>query len=67
MDENAVLGPVDPQLGQYPASSIVKAVEEKGVDKVDDQTLILADIAKKAINQVQNFVYNLLKDKYGEE
>ncbi|CAB3287991.1 conserved protein of unknown function [Methanocaldococcus lauensis] len=67
MDENAVLGPVDPQLGQYPAPSIVKTVEQKGVEKVDDQTLILADIAKKAINQVQNFVYNLLKDKYGEE
>ncbi|XRO74590.1 SDH family Clp fold serine proteinase [Methanocaldococcus sp. 28A] len=67
MDENAVLGPVDPQLGQYPAPSIVRAVEQKGVEKVDDQTLILADIAKKAINQVQNFVYNLLKDRYGEE
>ncbi|MCQ6253868.1 SDH family Clp fold serine proteinase [Methanocaldococcus sp.] len=67
MDENAVLGPVDPQLGQYPAPSIVKTVEQKGVEKVDDQTLILADIAKKAINQVQNFIYNLLKDKYGEE
>lgn len=47
MDENAVLGPVDPQLGQYPAPSIVKAVEQKGADKADDQTLILADIAKK--------------------
>ena len=67
MDKNAVLGPVDPQLGQYPAPSIVKTVEEKGKDKVEDKTLILADIAKKAINQVQNFVYYLLKDKYGEE
>jgi ClpP class serine protease len=26
MDENAVLGPVDPQLGQYPAASILKVV-----------------------------------------
>jgi ClpP class serine protease len=26
MDENAVLGPVDPQLGEYPAVSILKAV-----------------------------------------
>ncbi|ACX72252.1 protein of unknown function DUF114 [Methanocaldococcus vulcanius M7] len=67
MDENAVLGPVDPQLGQYPAPSIVKAVKEKGVEKADDQTIILADIAQKAINQVQRFVYGLLKDKYGEE
>jgi ClpP class serine protease len=67
MDPNAVLGPVDPQLGQYPAPSILKAVEKKGAEKVDDQTLILADVAEKAIKQVQDFVFNLLKDRYGEE
>ncbi|AEK73486.1 hypothetical protein GQS_07950 [Thermococcus sp. 4557] len=67
MDPHAVLGPVDPQLGQYPGPSIVRAVERKGVDKVDDQTLILADVAEKAINQVRDFVYNLLKDRYGDE
>ncbi|WP_457741993.1 SDH family Clp fold serine proteinase [Thermococcus sp.] len=67
MDPHAVLGPVDPQLGQYPGPSIVRAVEKKGVDKVDDQTLILADVAEKAIKQVRDFVYNLLKDRYGEE
>ncbi|BAA29354.1 SDH family Clp fold serine proteinase [Pyrococcus horikoshii] len=67
MDPHAVLGPVDPQLGQYPAPSIVRAVEKKGVDKVDDQTLILADVAEKAIRQVRDFIFNLLKDKYGEE
>ncbi len=67
MDPHAVLGPVDPQLGQYPGPSIVRAVERKGVDKVDDQTLILADVAEKAIKQVRDFVYSLLKDRYGEE
>ncbi|WP_457750672.1 SDH family Clp fold serine proteinase [Thermococcus sp.] len=67
MDEHAVLGPVDPQLGQYPGPSIIRAVEKKGVEKVDDQTLILADVAEKAVNQVREFVYNLLKDRYGEE
>ncbi|BAD84319.1 hypothetical protein, conserved, DUF114 family [Thermococcus kodakarensis KOD1] len=67
MDPNAVLGPVDPQLGQYPAPSILRAVEKKGPEKVDDQTLILADVAEKAIKQVQDFVFSLLKDKYGEE
>ncbi|GAB6188262.1 ATP-dependent Clp protease proteolytic subunit [Marinitoga arctica] len=66
MDEHAVLGPVDPQLGQNPAPSIVKAVEQKGVDKVDDQTLILADVAKKSISQVQNFIFNILKDDMDE-
>lgn len=29
MDENAVLGPIDPQLGQYPAASILSVVEKK--------------------------------------
>ena len=29
MDENAVLGPVDPQIGEYPAVSILAAVERK--------------------------------------
>jgi ClpP class serine protease len=41
MREYAVLGPVDPQLGQCPAASILKAVARKPVAEVDDQTLIL--------------------------
>lgn len=53
LDENAVLGPVDPQLGEYPAVSILKVVEQKDVNEVDDKTLILADVARKAIAQVQ--------------
>jgi len=67
MDEHAVLGPVDPQLGQYPAASVLKAVEEKGAAKVDDQTLIYADISRKALKQVRDFVFDLLKDKLPED
>ncbi|MGQ9823940.1 MAG: SDH family Clp fold serine proteinase [Desulfotomaculales bacterium] len=67
MDENAVLGPVDPQLGNYPAVSILEAVKSKGPDKVDDQTLILADIATKAISQVEDFICQLLQDKMSLE
>jgi ClpP class serine protease len=62
MDENAVLGPVDPQLGNYPAASIIKVVEDKPIGEVDDQTLIMADLSRKAMNQVQRFVRTLLKD-----
>lgn len=67
MDENAVLGPVDPQLGTFPAVSIIKAVEEKGVEKADDQTLILKDIAEKAVAQVFEVVEGLLLDKMDPE
>jgi ClpP class serine protease len=63
MSEYAVLGPVDPQLGQYPAASILKAVAKKPVAEVDDQTLILADQAEKAMSQVRESVRELLIDK----
>ncbi|BAS28525.1 SDH family Clp fold serine proteinase [Limnochorda pilosa] len=60
MDENAVLGPVDPQLGNYPAASLLRAVARKGPEKVDDQTLILADLAGKAVHQVAETVAELV-------
>ena len=60
MDENAVLGPVDPQLGQWPANSILKAVEQKSVNEVDDETLIMADIARKAVGQIHSLIINIL-------
>lgn len=63
MDPDAVLGPVDPQLGgqqgYYPAASILKALEQPNPNR-DDHTLILADIARKALQQVHQTVYNLL-------
>jgi ClpP class serine protease len=64
MDENAVLGPVDPQLGNVAAASILKVLENKPIEKIDDQTLITADVARKAINQVQRFVRTLLEDTF---
>ncbi|MBR8829014.1 MAG: hypothetical protein DSM107014_14130 [Gomphosphaeria aponina SAG 52.96 = DSM 107014] len=62
MDANAVLGPVDPQLGNMAAASILSVVNKKSVDRVDDQTLMMADLAEKAIKQVQLFVRTLLLD-----
>jgi len=60
MDANAVLGPVDPQLGDMPAASILKAVELKGPKNVGDEFLMLADMANKARNQVGSFVAQVL-------
>src|SRR3982074_2860605 len=64
MSEYAVLGPVDPQLGEYPAASILKAAHQKPIAEVDDKTLILADQAEKAIAQMRQEVTELLADKY---
>ncbi|NLI13089.1 SDH family Clp fold serine proteinase [Pelotomaculum propionicicum] len=67
MDDNAVLGPVDPQLGEFPAVSILDVLRQKDKDKIDDRTLMLAEMAGKAIKQVREFVYYLLSDKMEEE
>ncbi|MBD2098121.1 hypothetical protein H6F90_23910 [Trichocoleus sp. FACHB-591] len=67
MDANAVLGPVDPQLGNFPAASVLKVVEEKPISDIDDQTLIMADLSRKAIQQVQKFVRALLKDNVPQQ
>ncbi len=66
MCEHSVLGPVDPQLGQYPAASIVRAAESKPVEHVDDRTLILADMGRKAIRQVEAAVVELLEGRMPE-
>src|SRR6266850_5065722 len=46
LDPHAALGPVDPQLGEYPAASIIEAVGRPGDH--DDKTLIMADVSRKA-------------------
>ncbi len=67
MDPNAVLGPVDPQLGEYPAASILKVVKEKPVSEIDDRTLILADVAAKALRQMKEFVTELIASRTDRE
>src|SRR5882762_9643088 len=67
MSEHAVMGPVDPQLGQHPAASILKVVREKPIAEVDDETLILADQAAKAVAQMEVEVRELLADRYSAE
>jgi ClpP class serine protease len=59
IDRHAALGPVDPQLGQYPAASLVEVASMPGPHK--DETLILADVGRKALRQVESLVRSLLE------
>ena len=61
MCTHSVLGPIDPQLGDLPAASLIKVVEQKPVAEIDDQTLIRADIGRKAIAQVKQAAAELLQ------
>jgi ClpP class serine protease len=60
MCEHSVLGPIDPQLGESPAASLIKVVEQKPMAKIDDKTLIMADVGRKAITQVKQAASELL-------
>ncbi|HUK59909.1 MAG TPA: ATP-dependent Clp protease proteolytic subunit [Stellaceae bacterium] len=60
MCAHSVLGPIDPQLGQSPAASLLKVVEQKPIAEIDDNTLILADVGRKAIAQVKEAARELL-------
>jgi ClpP class serine protease len=67
MDSNAVLGPVDPQIGGAPAASILKVLEMKKPEDIDDATLVLADVAAKARAQVSAFVEEILVQQFPPE
>jgi len=61
MSPHAVLGPVDPQLGQYPAASLLKVITRKPVAEIDDETLVFADVGEKAITQLREAAAELLQ------
>jgi ClpP class serine protease len=61
MDENAVLGPIDPQLGDMPAASLVKILSMKPIAEIEDRTLIMADVAEKALRQVRATATEILQ------
>jgi ClpP class serine protease len=63
MDRAAVLGPVDPQLGELPAASIVRTVGKKPLERVEDRTLILADVAEKAVRHMKEVVRSLVSTR----
>jgi ClpP class serine protease len=71
MDPHAALGPVDPQFGDqtgvYAAVSLVKLLEKKDINEVDDKTIVMADQAEKAILQMNELVRSILKGKCDEQ
>ena len=67
MDPNAVLGPVDPQIDDMPAASIVKVVATKPIAQVGDDMLVRADVAQKARVQTALFVEQVLLKRMPKE
>jgi len=67
MCPHSVLGPIDPQVDKYPAVSLIKVVEQKPIAEIDDETLIMADVARKALTQVRDAACELLGEHMAPE
>src|SRR5258705_1344649 len=67
MDPNAVLGPVDPQVGETAAASVLTVLEHKKPEDIEDKTFMLADVSRKALVQVQQTVQDLLSERMPRE
>jgi ClpP class serine protease len=67
MDPAAVLGPVDPQLGDMPAASLLRVVAKKPIDRIEDRTLVMADVAEKAVRHMTEVVQGLLLHHLGKK
>lgn len=67
MCEHAVLGPLDPQIGQMPAVSVLNVVQRKPINEIDDNTLILADQAEKAIRQMKDTIVEIVSRSHPSE
>lgn len=67
MTPYSVLGPVDPQLRDQPAASLIKVAEQKPIAEIDDETLVRADVGRKAIAQVRRAAKELLHRRLPED
>jgi ClpP class serine protease len=67
MDKDAVIGPIDPQVGDlirglYPAPSWVYAADTKK-EEAEDLTLVMSDISRKVLKLTRNVAKELLEGK----
>lgn len=60
MSPHAMLGPIDPQIEGLPAVSLARVLREKPLARIDDRTIILADIGEKAIRQLKEGATRML-------
>lgn len=63
MEPYSVLGPVDPQVGGWPAGALIRLTEKKPIETITDQILLLSEIARTSLASVQRFILWLLADK----
>jgi len=67
MEEDSVLGPVDPQIKDIPAGSLISLLNKKPIGTISDENIMLSDIARKSLVRVIKLVEWLLEDRMERE
>lgn len=67
MEDFSVLGPLDPQINGMAAGSLLSLLEKKPIEAIADETIILADLAGKALTEVKGYIAWFLNDKKIDE
>lgn len=67
MGPHAALGPVDPVIRNYPVSAVLYAAAQKPIGRVADETLMMAEQGRKAMDQIRTTVRELLAEKLPED
>lgn len=67
MCRDAVLGALDPIVGQYPAASLISVADKKSVDCISDETFMQIEQARKAVQQTRATTVELLKKRLPQE
>lgn len=62
MSQHAALSPVDPFVGYGSASSVLAGLKGKPIDRVSDKTIILADFARKLLDETRRVTCELMHD-----
>ena len=64
MSAHAALTPVDPFTPAGPASAVLKGIANKPIAKVEDETVMCADIARKMVDEAKRVTCELMHSKH---
>jgi len=67
MSAHAALSPVDPFAGAGPASAVLAAIKGKPIAKVEDETVICADVARKLLDEAKRVTCELMHKDRGHD
>ncbi|MBI3461385.1 ATP-dependent Clp protease proteolytic subunit, partial [Candidatus Acetothermia bacterium] len=56
MERFSVLGPLDPQINGMASGALVNLIPKKPIEMIADETIILADVAEKALKEVSGYI-----------